>query len=62
MDEILAEHPKGVQYSHLVKGAKKWPIIIDSKNQVLSFPPIINGELTKVREDTTDLFIDITGP
>ena len=59
--QIIAEHPKGVQYAHLVKGAKKWPIIVDSKNQVLSFPPIINGELTKVREDTTDMFIDITG-
>jgi phenylalanyl-tRNA synthetase beta chain len=59
--QIISEHPKGIQYSHLVKGAKKWPIIVDSKNQVLSFPPIINGELTKVREETTDLFIDITG-
>jgi phenylalanyl-tRNA synthetase beta chain len=59
--QIVSEHPKGVQYSHLVKGARKWPIIVDSKNQVLSFPPIINGELTKVRDDTTDLFIDITG-
>jgi len=59
--QIIAEHPKGVQYAHLMKGAKKWPIIVDSKNQVLSFPPIINGELTKVREETTDLFIDITG-
>ena len=59
--QIISEHPKGTQYAHLVKGAKKWPIIVDSKNQVLSFPPIINGELTKVREDTTDMFIDITG-
>ncbi|MCJ7817008.1 MAG: phenylalanine--tRNA ligase subunit beta, partial [Candidatus Aenigmarchaeota archaeon] len=44
------------------KGARKWPIIVDSKNRVLSFPPIINGELSKVTEETTDLFMDITGP
>ncbi|MEM7815593.1 MAG: phenylalanine--tRNA ligase subunit beta [Candidatus Aenigmatarchaeota archaeon] len=62
LKEIIETHPKGIQYSHLVLGAKKWPIIVDSKNQVLSFPPIINGELTRVTEDTTDLFIDITGP
>jgi phenylalanyl-tRNA synthetase beta chain len=28
---------------------------------VLSFPPIINGDLTSVTEDTSDLFIDVTG-
>ncbi|MCX6814386.1 MAG: phenylalanine--tRNA ligase subunit beta [Candidatus Aenigmarchaeota archaeon] len=60
--QVIKTHPKGIQYSHLVRGAKKWPVIVDSKNRVLSFPPIINGELTKVTEETTDLFIDITGP
>ena len=60
--QIIRAHPKGMQYAHLVKRARKWPIIVDSKNRVLSFPPIINGELTKVTEETTDLFIDITGP
>jgi len=60
--QIIKTHPKGIQYSHLVRGARKWPIIVDSKNRVLSFPPIINGELTKVTEETTDLFMDITGP
>jgi phenylalanyl-tRNA synthetase beta chain len=28
---------------------------------VLSFPPIINGDLTSVTEKTRDLFIDVTG-
>ena len=28
---------------------------------MLSFPPIINGELTSVTEETQDLFIDVTG-
>ena len=28
---------------------------------MLSFPPIINGDLTSVTEDTSDLFIDVTG-
>ena len=59
--QIIQSHPKGIAYAHLVKGASKWPIIVDSKGQVLSFPPIINGELTKVTEETTDFFMDITG-
>ncbi|OIO21365.1 phenylalanine--tRNA ligase subunit beta [Candidatus Micrarchaeota archaeon CG1_02_47_40] len=57
--EILRSHPKGIDYAHLVKG--KCPIISDKNNNVLSFPPIINGELTRVTEDTSNLLIDVTG-
>jgi len=38
-----------------------YPIILDSKNEVLSFPPIINGVLTTVTDDTKNLFLDLTG-
>jgi len=61
LDEILAEHPKGKEYAHILKGAKQYPIILDKNNNVLSFPPIINGELTRVTQHTKNLFIDITG-
>ena len=61
MKEILKSHPKGKDYAHLVENHKKWPIILDKNNNVLSFPPIINGELTRVTEKTKNLFIDITG-
>ncbi|MBI4173931.1 MAG: phenylalanine--tRNA ligase subunit beta [Candidatus Aenigmarchaeota archaeon] len=59
---ILAEHPKGVKYGHILEGAAIYPVILDRNRQVLSLPPIINGELTKVTEKTKNLFIDITGP
>jgi len=36
-------------------------MIVDSKNEVLSMPPIINGQLTRVTENTKRLFIDSTG-
>ncbi|MCX8197305.1 MAG: phenylalanine--tRNA ligase subunit beta [Candidatus Micrarchaeota archaeon] len=58
-EQILQFHEKGKEYAHLV--GEKCPIIADSKGQVLSFPPIINGELTRVSEKTTELFIDCTG-
>jgi phenylalanyl-tRNA synthetase beta chain len=61
MTEILEKHPKGKRFAHLVKGFDKYPIILDANDNVLSFPPIINGTLTSVTEDTTDLFIDVTG-
>jgi phenylalanyl-tRNA synthetase beta chain len=34
---------------------------MDSKDDVLSMPPIINGELTKLTVNTTDIFVEITG-
>ncbi len=61
MIEILEKHPKGTRFAHLVKDFEKYPIILDSEDNVLSFPPIINGTLTSVTENTTDLFIDVTG-
>ncbi|MFH1447471.1 MAG: phenylalanine--tRNA ligase subunit beta [Candidatus Micrarchaeota archaeon] len=61
LEQILKRHPKGQDYAHLLKDKHMYPIIVDSNNNVLSFPPIINGELTRVSEDTTNLFIDVTG-
>ncbi|MGB9928655.1 MAG: phenylalanine--tRNA ligase subunit beta [Methanosarcina sp.] len=61
MTEILEKHPKGTKFAHLVKDFEKYPIILDANDNVLSFPPIINGTLTSVTEKTTDLFIDVTG-
>ena len=61
IDEILAEHPKGVDYAHLLKDMQKVPIILDSNDAVLPFPPIINGDHTTVTTNTRDIFIDVTG-
>jgi phenylalanyl-tRNA synthetase beta chain len=36
-------------------------MILDSKSMVLSMPPIINGEYTRIDEATRDIFIDVTG-
>ena len=61
IEEILSNHPKGVEFAHLLQGMEKVPIIEDSKGAVLSFPPIINGNHTTVQPKTRDLFIDVTG-
>jgi phenylalanyl-tRNA synthetase beta chain len=59
--EILEKHEKGVEYKSEVDWASRYPLIVDKLGRVLSFPPIINGELTRVDENTRNLFIDITG-
>jgi phenylalanyl-tRNA synthetase beta chain len=59
--EVLEKHEKGMAYKSEVDWAPRYPLIVDRKGQVLSFPPIINGELTRVAENTRNLFIDVTG-
>jgi len=59
--QILEEHPKGKAYAHLMERYKKYPILVDSKGQVLSMPPIINSEETKLKIGSSRLFIDVTG-
>ena len=61
LKEILQEHKKGVEYAHLIHNHDQYPLIVDSNNEVLSMPPIINGELTKLTEDTKNILIDVTG-
>jgi phenylalanyl-tRNA synthetase beta chain len=61
MQEILERHPKGRDYGHILQGFDRFPLIVDANDRVLSFPPVINGELTRVKDDTHDLFIDVTG-
>lgn len=61
MREILEKHPKGIKFANILEKFDKYPLIIDADDNVLSFPPIINGERTCVTEETTDLFVEVTG-
>ena len=59
--QILTEMHTGREYAWTVEGFEEYPMILDSKGMVLSMPPIINGEYTRLDEATRDLFIDVTG-
>lgn len=60
--EIIKEHPKGIEYGHIVQDFDLYPMITDSNDKVLSFPPIINSaEIGAVQEGDANLFIELTG-
>ena len=59
--EILENIEKGSKYAHLIDKFSKYPLILDKDDQILSMPPIINGELTKLTEDTCNILVDVTG-
>ena len=59
--QILSEHPKGIAYQHLLANHTRYPVLVDETDAVLSMPPIINSDLTKLKRGTSRLFIDVTG-
>jgi phenylalanyl-tRNA synthetase beta chain len=59
--QILQSHPKGMAYAELLADHKQYPVLVDSKGLVLSMPPIINSDETKLKKGTTRVFIDVTG-
>ncbi len=62
LKEILEEHPKGQEYSWILEGFNKYPLLVDSDDTVLSFPPIINSDETgKIEIGDSDLFFEATG-
>lgn len=62
-DEIREKHPKGKQYGYIMEGWEKYPVFVDSENNIMSMPPLINSHnLGKIDESTKDVFIECTGP
>ena len=60
LEEILTKMPKGVEYAWTLDGMREYPILMDSKGMVLSMPPIINSEHTRIDESTDSIFVDVT--
>ena len=60
LTEILRELPKGREYAWILEGKRKYPILMDTKGMVLSMPPIINSEHTRIDETTDSIFVDVT--
>jgi len=57
---ILSDTDEGKVYGPALGGGRFYPIITDSNGVVLSFPPIINGNATRVTTKTKNMFIDVT--
>jgi len=58
--EVMKDHPVGKEYARILEGEDRIPAIYDSIG-LFSFPPVINGKRTEVREDSRDLLIEMTG-
>jgi phenylalanyl-tRNA synthetase beta chain len=60
--QILAIHPTGREYGHLLEGNEKYPVFLDSRFQYMSMPPIINSNsVGKITQTTKEVFIECSG-
>ena len=48
------------RYLHIIKNSPVYPVMLDARGKVLSLPPIINSEYSKIDLYTKDVFIEIT--
>ncbi|PVU91920.1 hypothetical protein BB561_004122 [Smittium simulii] len=48
------------KFLHIIKDSPVYPLMTDADDTVLSMPPIINGDHTKITLDTKNVFIEIT--
>ncbi|MCL2762064.1 MAG: phenylalanine--tRNA ligase subunit beta [Treponema sp.] len=60
--EILKQHPKGKEFAFIQEHEPIHPLLADSQNNILSYPPIINSaDLGAVQVGDTDIFVELTG-
>ncbi len=60
--QILTEHPKGKDFGWILKDCKKFPLLTDDSNEVLSMAPIINSAtLGAVQVGDKGLMVELTG-
>lgn len=57
---ILQTHAQLKQYLHIIKESPVYPVISDSNGRILSMPPIINGDHSKIKLTTKNVFIECT--
>ena len=59
--DTLRQDQKLKKYLGIIEGKPKYPVFYDAKRTVLSLPPIINSDATKISMGTKNVLIDITG-
>lgn len=59
--QILRETETGRQYGNLVRGSDRYPLLVDKNDTVLSLPPVINGDSTRVDLKTRNILVEVTG-
>jgi phenylalanyl-tRNA synthetase beta chain len=60
LTEILSNTDQGKKFGTILKESR-YPVLKDSNGNVISFPPIINSESTRIKDGVSNLFVEVTG-
>merc|ERR1719305_1158176 len=55
--DLLSNHLQLKQYLPIIRDSPVYPVIYDKNRTVLSLPPIINGEHSKIKMETKNVFL-----
>lgn len=58
--ELYDEDPQLKKYLGIIRDCPRYPVIYDKNRTVLSMPPIINGDHSKITLDTRNMLIECT--
>ncbi len=61
LDEVLRKLEQGMEYGSISLDGDLHPVI-RAGSEVISVPPVINAELTRITPNTKNILIDVTGP
>ncbi|HMG39578.1 MAG TPA: phenylalanine--tRNA ligase subunit beta [Nitrososphaeraceae archaeon] len=60
LTEVLEKTESGIKFRELLLGSI-YPVLIDSRGNLLSFPPVINAEYTRIKAGVKNLLVEVTG-
>ena len=60
LSEVLEKTESGKKFRELLLGSI-YPVLMDSRGNLLSFPPVINAEYTRIKAGVKNLLVEVTG-
>ena len=60
LSEVLEKTESGKKFRELLLGSI-YPVLMDSRGNLISFPPVINAEYTRIKGGVKNLLVEVTG-
>lgn len=61
LDNLYEKDGKLKAYLQMNREENTVPALIDGKNRIISLPPLINSDFTKITENTKNILLEVTG-
>jgi len=59
--DLYLKDRKMKEFAEIIKDSLLYPVVLDANNTVLSLPPLINSDHSKIKMTTKNIFVEITG-